>query len=162
MRSWKDMQSIYRRDGKWGQTNATTIAPWGHEQIISNGHENIMREMKQNIYVYIGETGNEGKPRPQPLQHEDMNQPFQTVECTPTIPHTPYIFIKSAIFGDGDVRSLNTTMVELLPASSSTPSLRMSVCYPGIRLLADMIRRPYWARICAAVVRIYNKNSILH
>ena len=35
--------------------------------------------------------GNEGKPRPLPLPHEDMNQPFQTVQFTPTIPHTLYI-----------------------------------------------------------------------
>ena len=49
-----------------------------------------MREINQSIH--IGETGNEGKPRPQPLQHEDMNQPFQTVYCTPTKPHTPHIF----------------------------------------------------------------------
>ena len=48
--------------------------------------------------------------------------------------------IKSAIFADSDVRSLNTTMVEGPPDSSSTPSLRASVCYPSIRLLADIIR----------------------
>ena len=48
-----------------------------------------MREIKQSIYM--GETENEDKPRPQPLQHEDINQPFQTVQCTPTITHTPYI-----------------------------------------------------------------------
>ena len=100
-----------------------------------------MREIKQSMY--IGETGNKGKPRPQPLQHEDMNQAFQTVQCTPTIPDTPYISIESALFAGSDDRSLNTNTVERPPASSSTPSLRMSVCYPGIRLLADMIRRPY-------------------
>ena len=43
-----------------------------------------MREISR---AYIEETGNEGKPGPQPLQHEDMNQPFQTVQCTPSIPH---------------------------------------------------------------------------
>ena len=48
--------------------------------------------------------------------------------------------IKSAIFADSDVRSLNTTMVEGPPDSSSTLSLRASVCYPSIRLLADIIR----------------------
>ena len=48
-----------------------------------------MREINQSIH--IGETGNEGKPRPQPLQHEDMNQLFQTIQRTPTIPHTPHI-----------------------------------------------------------------------
>ena len=49
--------------------------------------------------------------------------------------------IKSAIIyllTDSDVRSLNTTVIEGAPASSSTP-LRTSVCYPSIRLLADMI-----------------------
>ena len=34
-----------------------------------------MREINR---VYIGDTGNEGKPTPQPLQHEVMNQSFQT------------------------------------------------------------------------------------
>ena len=38
-----------------------------------------------------------------------MNQPFQMVQCTPTIPHTPYISTKSATFADSDVRSLNTS-----------------------------------------------------
>ena len=92
-----------------------------------------MREIKQSIHTYIRETGNEGKPRPQPLQHEDMNQPFQTVQCTPTIPHAPYFPVKSAKFADSDVRRLNTTMVEGPPASSSTPSSRASVCCPSTR-----------------------------
>ena len=35
-------------------------------------------------------TGNESKPRPQSLQHEDMKQPIKTVQCTPTLLHTPY------------------------------------------------------------------------
>ena len=99
--------------------------------------------IKRSIYIPIGETGYEGKPRPRPLQHEDVNQPFQTVQCTPTIPHTPYISTKSAIFPDSDVRNLNTTMFEGPPASSSTPSLPTSVCYPSIKLLTSMIRRPY-------------------
>ena len=59
-----------------------------------------MREIKQS--TYIGESGNEDKPKPQPLQHEDMNQPFQTVQIAPTIPHTPFISIKTAIFADSD------------------------------------------------------------
>ena len=33
-----------------------------------------MREISR---VYIGETGSEGKPTPQPLEHEVMNQSFQ-------------------------------------------------------------------------------------
>ena len=41
--------------------------------------------------VHVGETENEGKPRPQPLQREDMKQPLQTVQCTPTITHAPHI-----------------------------------------------------------------------
>ena len=66
--------------------------------------------------------------------------------------------IKSAIFADMDVRILNKTMVEGPPASSSTP-LRTSVCYPSIILLADMIRRPCWARIYAAEVYITKTRS---
>ena len=47
--SWDNKQGTYRRDGKWGQTNTTTIATWGHEPIISNGYEDIMREIMQSI-----------------------------------------------------------------------------------------------------------------
>ena len=42
-------------------------------------------------------------------------------------------------------------MVEGPPASSSSP-LRTSVCYPSIRMLTDMMRLPYLAPICAAVI----------
>ena len=47
-----DKTSIYRRDGKSGQTNTTTIATWGHEPIISNGYEDIIRRSSS---VYISE-----------------------------------------------------------------------------------------------------------
>ena len=46
-------QSIYGRDGKWGQTNITIIATCGHESISSNGHEDIMREIKRNMNIGI-------------------------------------------------------------------------------------------------------------
>ena len=49
--------SINRRDWKWGQTNTTTIATWGHKPIISNGYEDIMREIKQSIYQRDGKCG---------------------------------------------------------------------------------------------------------
>ena len=35
---------IFPKDGEWGHTNTTIIATWGHEQIISNGYEDIMRD----------------------------------------------------------------------------------------------------------------------
>ena len=67
-----------------------------------------------------------------------MNRNTNNVELTNTMYH-----IKSSVFTNSDVRSLNTTMVEGPPASSSTPSIRASVCYPSVRLLADMKRHPY-------------------
>ena len=87
MREIISRQPIYWRCGKWGQTNTTTIARWGHEPIISNGYEDIMREIKQS--VYIGETEKGGNQIPQPPQHEHINQPCQMVQCTRIIPHTP-------------------------------------------------------------------------
>ena len=45
------------------------------------------------VYICIGDMGNEVKPRPRPLQHEDMTHPFQTVQCALTIPHIPHIFV---------------------------------------------------------------------
>ena len=45
---------------------------------------------------------NEGEPRPPPLQHDDMNQPFPTVRCTHIIPHPRYISCSVNISpGDG-------------------------------------------------------------
>ena len=66
--------------------------------------------------------------------------------------------IKSATFVDSDVHSLNTTMAEGPPTSSSTRSLRTSVCYPSIRLLTYIVVI-LSANLCSS--SIYNKNSIL-
>ena len=48
-----------------------------------------MREIRR---VYIGETGNQGKPTPQPLQHEVMNQSFQTDMRTSLGDQAAYIY----------------------------------------------------------------------
>ena len=66
------------------------------------------------------------------------------------------------MFVDSVVRSWNMTMVEGPPASSSTP-LQTSVCYPSIRLLADIyvlrgrhfsiqISEPAWSTYCVSTI----------
>ena len=93
-----------RRDGKWGQYQ-------------DHNHSNI-RTWTNHFKRFNA---------PPQSTHHGAAGVLHGVQCTPTIPHTPYISIKSAIFVGSDVRSLNTTMVEEPPASSSTPSLRTSV-----------------------------------
>ena len=118
--------------------------------------------MREICRVYIGETGYEANPIPRPQVHEDMNQPFQMVQCTPTIPHTPYVSIQSAVFEDSDVRTLNTTMVEGPSASSCTPSLRTDVCVLPEYQAASRYDTSFIlsANLCSS--GIHNKNSILH
>ena len=54
-----DKQSIYRRDRKWGQTNTTT------DEIMNQSFQTDMRTTRGRLSrVRIGETGNEGNPRP--------------------------------------------------------------------------------------------------
>ena len=114
-----------------------------------------MREIKQSIYISerremrANQDHNHCNMKKWITHFKRFNEPppYLTLRIFPL--NQPYLHI----YGQW-IRSLNMTMVEGPPASSSTPSSRTSVCYPSIRLLADMIRRPYWARICVAVVYI--------